>query len=424
MLCALALLTAGCGVQPTLPDAAVGSQDFGAHAQTQQDEQLQVGVAVLSADQARSSLGIDLADRWLQAVWIEIENRDDKPYWLLFPSIDDNYFAPDEVAFAMTLMTPRDDSDELMRRLRSVAFRNPIAPGTVESGLVFVSMDLDAKLIDVHLLSASGIKEFAFTVPVGEVNAETLFDVEHRHASPELVEVDEQGLLNELARYPCCTTNASGSLPGDPLNLVLIGNADDLFTAFVRRGWHATEATYAGSVRKTVASYLFGERYIYSPISPLYALGRPQDIAFQKARGTIHQRNHLRLWLTPLRHRGKSVWLGQVSRDIGVKFTTRAPVLFTHVIDPDVDETRDALVQDLLYSRGLVKIGYLMGAPPATDWHPARNLTADPYFTDGLRAVMLLDKSLRAIGEVAFFDWDHPLPYADGRELDPDNKDP
>jgi hypothetical protein len=75
-----------------------------------------------------------------------------------------------------------------------------------------------------------------------------------------------------LTTLPCCTTNQDASSAGDPLNLVLIGNAEDLFPDFVRRGWHATEATYAGSIRKTLMSYLFRDRYIYSPSIPRSAL--------------------------------------------------------------------------------------------------------------------------------------------------------
>ena len=81
----------------------------------------------------------------------------------------------------------------------------------------------------------------------------------------------------------------------------------------------------------------------------MYAFGRPQDIAFQKPRGSIHQRNHLRLWLISLRFQGKEVWIGQISRDIGVKFTTTSKFLATHVIGPDVDEASNNFIQDLLF---------------------------------------------------------------------------
>ena len=99
-----------------------------------------------------------------------------------------------------------------------------------------------------------------------------------------------------------------------------------------------------------MSSALTGDSYLHAPISPMYMFGRSQDLALQKARDNIHQRNHLRLWLAPMRFRGKSVWVGQISRDIGTRLTIHSPYLTTHKIDPDVDEARMALTEDLVYS--------------------------------------------------------------------------
>ena len=417
-LAAALLLVAGCGSRPLVEAGVAEAGSFRDHALTQQDEYLRATVAVLSNEEAKAEFGIDLGNRWIQAIWIEVENYDNTPYWVLMPSLDPNYFAPDEVAYTLRDQIKDQDLYTFMGMLRRLAFRNPIAPHSVVSGFVFVSMDLDQKQVDLQLLSAKRAEEFVFYLPVRGLNADTLFDVEQVRVNDSEVLLDEAGLRRALAALPCCTNNEEADASGDPLNLVLIGNAEDLFPAFVRRGWHATEATYAGSVRRTLMSFLFGERYIYSPISPLYAFGRPQDIAFQKPRGSVHQRNHLRLWLTPLRFQGKEVWVGQISRDIGVKFTTTSKFLVTHVIDPDVDEARNSFIQDLLFSQGLVKVGYAKGGPVASETEPARNLGEDPYFSDGLRAVMLLDKTNRPIREVQFFDWEHAPPHSATRRLD------
>jgi hypothetical protein len=47
------------------------------------------------------------------------------------------------------------------------------------------------------------------------------------------------------------------------------------------------------------------------------------------------------------------VWVGQVSRDIGVRFTLRTWNLTTHRIDPEVDEARDYVIEDLLEAERL-----------------------------------------------------------------------
>jgi hypothetical protein len=73
----------------------------------------------------------------------------------------------------------------------------------------------------------------------------------------------------------------------------------------------------------------------------------------------VDERNHLRLWLTPLTDQGKDVWIGQISRDIGVRLSSKTFV--THKIDPQVDEACDYLVQDLLLSGSPSGFGYVGG---------------------------------------------------------------
>ena len=102
--------------------------------------------------------------------------------------------------------------------------------------------------------------------------------------------------------------------------------------------------------------------------------------------------------------------MGQISRDIGVRFTWASPILVTHKIDPDVDEARHYLVQDMIASGFLAAIGYAQGAGPDTRENPRRNLTGDPYFTDGLRVVMFISGKPVPANEINLMDWGAPLP--------------
>ncbi len=240
----------------------------------------------------------------------------------------------------------------------------------------------------------------------------TLYD------SAEIVEIEEEeALRRELEKLPCCTANKDGTGYGDPLNLVFVGNNRDIFSALIRRGWHGTEILWSKAAWRTFKSFLGGGRYRYSPVSPLYVYGRRQDLAAQKARGTIHQRNHLRMWLTPLRFRGKKVWVGQISRDIGVKFTLKSPTISTHVIDPNVDEARRYLLQDLAYSQALARAAAVKGVGETSRESPRFNLVGDPYFTDGLRAVMFFEPRPRTLSDLDFLKfWEvptRPLPGPD-----------
>jgi len=227
------------------------------------------------------------------------------------------------------------------------------------------------------------------------------------YSEDEIVDfTDGETFRAALEALPCCVTNKDGSRNGDPLNLVIVGGLDDAFPALVRRGWRPTEKTWTGSVMKMMDSALAGERYPYAPVSPLYLYDRPQDFALQKARDNIHQRNHLRLWLSPMRFQGKHVWVGQISRDIGTRFTIHSPYLTTHKIDPDVDEARIALLEDMAYSQALAKFGLVKGVGAATRDEPRRNLTTDPYFTDGARAVLIFDVHPVALTEIEFLPWE------------------
>ena len=134
----------------------------------------------------------------------------------------------------------------------------------------------------------------------------------------------------------------------------------------------------------------------------------------QKARDNVHQRNHLRLWLSPLRHHGKQVWVGQISRDIGSRVTIHTPTFTTHKIDPDVDEARAALTQDLAYSQSIAKVGFVKGVGAAPKSAPRGNLTTDPYYTDGLRSVLVFEHRPTSLAEVEFFPWESPPVKATG----------
>ena len=55
----------------------------------------------------------------------------------------------------------------------------------------------------------------------------------------------------------------------------------------------------------------------------------------------------------------RNPFIYQISRDIGVRFTKKT--ITTHKIDPNVDETREFLLENLAYAQALKKVGYLKG---------------------------------------------------------------
>jgi hypothetical protein len=422
-------------------DPAPHHDGFMERAQTQEQPRAAVTVAVLTSREARTVFGVDVARRGIQPVFLRIENRSPESLRLQMVSIDPNYFTPLEAAgvnhfsivrrlsafgamgwlflplvaiVPLKLFTAWLNNARMDDFFRGHGFRlGPIAAGEAAEGFVFTTLDLGTKAVHVRLTTLGTIRQtiaavagattaedavagsgaatdFFFTVPVPGIAADYLdrdFASIRPAASVEPCTIDT--LVSRLEAMPPATMNAAQSRPGDPVNLVLIGDFESLLSGFAAR-WDESESITLATCWKTVRAFLWGSNYRYSPVSPLHLFGRDQDIALQRTRHSINERLHLRLWLTPLAFEGKPVWVGQVSRDIGVRFTTKAWNLTTHRIDPNVDESRDYVIEDLTQAGRVEAAGYVGGVPACPRDAPHRNLTGDPYYTDGKRAVILL----------------------------------
>jgi hypothetical protein len=402
----MVLLVAGCGSFRPTP---ISEAPFLARAVSQEKGKVRVTVAVPTAEEGARVFGVPVAAKGIQPVWLQIENHDTVPYWLLALSVDPDYFSPQEVAYLHRFRFSSQTNQQMEAHFEAHQIRSYLPPGAVNTGFVYANLVEAAKYVNVELWQDTGLVHFGFFVPVpGGTFDYEFVDFDRLYARDQITSLAGQDLREMLERLPCCTTNAAGSVSGDPLNLVVVGHQEDVLAAFVRRNWDATHALNVRKAARTVSSFLFGGRYRYSPVSPLYVYGRPQDLALQKARSNIHQRNHLRLWLSPFTADGKAVWVGQISRDIGVRFTTRSPLLTTHTIDPDVDEAREYLLQDLLASQALAAIAYVTGVGVAARDAPRANLTGDPYFTDGLRLVLFISDKPMDVAEVDYMAWEEP----------------
>jgi hypothetical protein len=149
---------------------------------------------------------------------------------------------------------------------------------------VLVNLDEDFKAVDIDLLSREAVKSFSFIIADPEFKADHKeLDFDAIYAAEDIINIDdEEELRRAFEELPCCTTNSKGNEYGDPLNLVMIGSVDQILPAFVRRNWHATETTWSQAIIRTIKSFLQGERYRYSPISPLYVYGRARTSAGKK----------------------------------------------------------------------------------------------------------------------------------------------
>ena len=95
---------------------------------------------------------------------------------------------------------------------------------------------------------------------------------------------------------PSFTVTGDG-FPGDPVNLVLIGEFDKLRAAFLAAGWTEAEPLNLASSWRMVVAFVLNRPYPAAPFSTLYLFGRGQDVGFQKAIDkSPRKRHHVRFW--------------------------------------------------------------------------------------------------------------------------------
>ena len=183
-----------------------------------------------------------------------------------------------------------------------------------------------------------------------------------------------------LADATMITRTAAG-IPGDPINVGLVGSRDDVLCAMNAAGWYPADPITLRSSIEIVGSVLLDRPYRDAPVSHLYYNGRRQDLAFEKPAGkSADRRHHVRFWRALDRgQEGRAVWLGAVTFDksVGVSRYTGA---ITHHIDADIDRERSLLAADL-EAVDLVDAKYqVTGVGPTVT---GRNGGGDPYYTDG-----------------------------------------
>jgi LssY C-terminus len=164
---------------------------------------------------------------------------------------------------------------------------------------------------------------------------------------------------------PSFTVTGDG-LPGDPVNVVLIGQLDKLRAAFAAAGWTEADRLGLKSSWRMVVAFVFNRPYPAAPFSTLFLFGRGQDVGFQKAiDDSPRKRHHIRFWALSLAYseadmRKSSFWLntdrppdlacvhwvGAGTKDTGISLT-RLTFQITHATDADTNLERDFIVDEL-----------------------------------------------------------------------------
>jgi hypothetical protein len=167
-------------------------------------------------------------------------------------------------------------------------------------------------------------------------------------------------------RVPSYTVTGDG-LPGDPVNVALVGTLGELRAAFAALGWSEADRLNLASSWGMVRAFVLNSPYPTAPFSTLYLFGRRQDIGFQKAiDNSPRKRHHVRFWALSLTRaestwgeanfwlntdrpsdKETAIWVGAGTRDTGLSLT-RLSFQITHATDSDTNTERDYIIAELI----------------------------------------------------------------------------
>ncbi len=361
---------------------------------TQEQGDIRVRASVPSKEEAEKIFGIPIYKRGIQPVWLEITNNSSDRARFVLSSVDDNYFSPFEVAYMHKKLFSKQGWMDMEDYLYDTAMPRQIAAGETASGFVFTHASDGTKLFNVDVFNTSsreaGYEEFTFFIEVpGFVPDHASVDFEGLYDVASIQDLDNDGLRLALLEFACCTTDRDGSGQGQPVNIVLVADGLEVLQSLLRSDWSET-------------SYEKDENYLNNAN---YLFGRPPDAVFRKKRGKKTDRNELSLWLVPVQNNGKKVWLAQLRHAIGKRFQIDE-IFFGSAQDPDVDDGRNFLLQNLWYSGSLDAVAFTTTGKVVSSETPVMDFNGNPFFSDGGRIVMWLSGDPVALQEVRRIDWD------------------
>ena len=380
------LVLSGCASAPYLP-ADPDSIPFRDRAQTQASGAVSVSAAVPGPDETRALFDIPLYDDDIQPVWLQVENRTND--WIRYAPVgtDREYFSPQEVAYVHKGTFSGQGKKNMFRYFHDAAMPRRIPPGGTRSGFVFTHAHPGTKAFNVDLFGASRANDLTFTffidVPGFKPDhSEAYFD--ELYDAGQIRDFDRDGLRAELATIDHQTQDRSGQGLGLPINVVVIGEPQQVLQALIRANWverPRTEAEIAAS-----QDLLFG---------------RIADVVFRKNLTASGDRNELAFWLSPVRENGTPVWLVQGTHHVG-----QGKGQGKDQLDPDLDDAAGYFLQDMWYGQGLAAYGWVQGPGQVPFDSPRQSFTGEEYFTSGYKAAVWLSGPAVSMLDIMVLDWD------------------
>jgi hypothetical protein len=391
LLIVVVTLLAACSTAPFKP-APMNVDLLRQRADVQTFEPLTVKAAVPSAAESESLFGVPLYDKGVQPVWLEVTNRGDERVRLVLVSVDPDYFSPLEVSYTSRKGFSKEARAAMDKRFHNAGITRFIEPGETVSGFVFTHLSQGTKCFNVDFFSINIKQNFAFFIQVpGFVPDHAEVNFEQLYARDEIRELSSDEFRDALRELSVYTSNKDGEASGLPVNVAVVANGIDVLRALLRAGWYESIAASSDVAVSGQATY-----YLY---------GRQPDAVFRYQRKNSVDRNELRVWRAPFLVDGEMVWLGQITNFVGQRSYIEKLFYDAH-LDPDVDDARSFLMQNIWYSQGLQKFAWSSAGKPVSIDQPGTDFNGNPFFTDGFRVVLWLSGMPYSLLDATRLDWD------------------
>jgi len=172
--------------------------------------------------------------------------------------------------------------------------------------------------------------------------------------------------------------------PADLTNLLFLGSREDLTAAFEAAGWIPPDSANLRTNIRRIRAVADGRGDNAAPMSTLLVEDSKPDMAWQKGFNDVSKRHHIRIWKQPETWQGRETWIAAATRDVDFAYL-RPGRAMTHKIDENIDEERDKVVNDLLFTNCVDLVDWSERTDVPT---VSRNATGDPMRTDARLAIV------------------------------------
>ena len=195
---------------------------------------------------------------------------------------------------------------------------------------------------------------------------------------------DNSSSLDEMMSYLPPRVFDGDGREGDMVNLVFVGQPEDVQNAFQRGGWVSTDKWKPAFVWHLLRH---GTGDTKLPMARFYLFGRVQDdsLALPDPNGIVSRRHHLRIWKTAFSVNGVPIWVAAATHDVAIEIAKHGR-LINHRIDPEVDAERDFVGANLTSASSVNAQEYLRSDDPVFQ---AKTISGQVYHSDS--RILLLD---------------------------------